>query len=62
MVAPKVPQEDGTFGVAGHKGYAIAVMMDMLSGVLAGSFFGGAVYGTYQREKHSGCGRLIPAA
>ena len=29
--------------MAGHKGYAIAAIMDMLSGVLTGSGFGAAV-------------------
>jgi LDH2 family malate/lactate/ureidoglycolate dehydrogenase len=47
--------------MAGHKGYAIAVMMDMLSGVLTGSSFGAAVQGPYQSEKRSGCGHLIIA-
>ena len=47
--------------MAGHKGYAIAVMMDMLSGVLTGSSFGAAVAGPYQSEKRSGCGHLIIA-
>ena len=47
--------------MAGHKGYAIAVMMDMLSGVLTGSAFGAAVQGPYQSENRSGCGHLIIA-
>jgi LDH2 family malate/lactate/ureidoglycolate dehydrogenase len=47
--------------MAGHKGYAIAVMMDMLSGVLTGSAFGAAVQGPYQSENRSGCGHLIVA-
>ena len=37
--------------MAGHKGYAIAVMMDMLSGVLTGSAFGTGVHGPYQTER-----------
>jgi LDH2 family malate/lactate/ureidoglycolate dehydrogenase len=47
--------------MAGHKGYAIAVMMDMLSGVLTGSAFGTAVHGPYQSEQRSGCGHLVIA-
>ena len=34
--------------MAEHKGYAIAVMMDMLSGILTGSAFGAGVHGPYQ--------------
>ena len=33
--------------MAGHKGYAIATMMDVLSGVLSGSHFGATVVGPY---------------
>jgi LDH2 family malate/lactate/ureidoglycolate dehydrogenase len=47
--------------MAGHKGYAIAVMMDMLSGVLTGSAFGTAVHGPNQSERRSGCGHLVIA-
>jgi LDH2 family malate/lactate/ureidoglycolate dehydrogenase len=47
--------------MAGHKGYAIAVMMDLLSGVLTGSAFGAAVAGPYQSEQRSGCGHLFIA-
>jgi LDH2 family malate/lactate/ureidoglycolate dehydrogenase len=47
--------------MAGHKGYAIALMMDVLSGVLTGSAFGGAVSGPYQVERRSGCGHLFIA-
>jgi LDH2 family malate/lactate/ureidoglycolate dehydrogenase len=45
--------------MAGHKGYAIAAMMDMLSGVLTGSLFGGAVGGPYQTERRSGAGQMM---
>ena len=51
------PQEaiDGIIlPMAQHKGYAIAVMMDMLSGVLTGSAFGRGVYGPYQTAHRSG--------
>lgn len=44
-----------------HKGYAIAVMMDVLAGVLSGSVFGAGVTGPYQAEKRSGCGHLMLA-
>ncbi len=47
--------------MAGHKGYAIAVMMDVLSGVLSGSGFGAGVAGPYQTERRSGCGHLMIA-
>jgi LDH2 family malate/lactate/ureidoglycolate dehydrogenase len=47
--------------MAGHKGYAIALLMDVLSGVLTGSAFGTAVSGPYQVERPSGCGHLFIA-
>jgi LDH2 family malate/lactate/ureidoglycolate dehydrogenase len=47
--------------MAGHKGYAISLMMDVLSGVLTGSAFGAAVSGPYQFERPSGCGHLFIA-
>ena len=47
--------------MAGHKGYAISLMMDVLSGVLTGSAFGAAVAGPYQVERPSGCGHLFVA-
>ena len=47
--------------MAQHKGYAIAMMMDMLSGVLTGSSFGTAVHGPYQFEQRSGCGHFALA-
>ncbi|MDB6128716.1 MAG: Malate/L-lactate dehydrogenase, partial [Verrucomicrobia bacterium] len=42
-----------------HKGYGIAVMMDVLAGVLSGSAFGSGVRGPYQSEQRSGCGHLV---
>jgi LDH2 family malate/lactate/ureidoglycolate dehydrogenase len=45
--------------MAGHKGYAIAVMVDMLAGVLSGSAFGAAVHGPYEPAERSGCGHLL---
>ena len=47
--------------MAQHKGYAIAVIMDMLSGVLTGSGFGTGVHGPYQTEHRSGAGQLMVA-
>ncbi|MBI3506635.1 MAG: Ldh family oxidoreductase [Proteobacteria bacterium] len=47
--------------MAGHKGYAIAVVMDMLSGVLSGSEFGANIQGPYQAKKRSGAGHLALA-
>ncbi|MBV8426094.1 MAG: Ldh family oxidoreductase [Hyphomicrobiales bacterium] len=44
-----------------HKGYGIAVMMDVLSGVLTGSNFGTSVGGPYQSEHKSGAGHLMIA-
>lgn len=45
--------------MAEHKGYAIAMMMDVLAGVLTGSSFGSSVNGPYQFDKRSGCGHLM---
>lgn len=47
--------------MAGHKGYAISFMMDVLSGVLTGSSFGTDVAGPYVPDKRSGCGHLVTA-
>jgi LDH2 family malate/lactate/ureidoglycolate dehydrogenase len=47
--------------MGGHKGYAISVIMDVLSGVLTGSAFGPAVTGPYQAERRSGAGHLLIA-
>jgi LDH2 family malate/lactate/ureidoglycolate dehydrogenase len=47
--------------MAGHKGYGIAVVMDMLAGVLTGSAFGKAVHGPYEPSERSGCGHLMLA-
>ncbi len=47
--------------MAQHKGYAIALMMDVLSGVLTGSGFGSKVHGPYQFEHASQCGHLMIA-
>ena len=47
--------------IAGHKGYAIATMMDVLSGILAGGRFGPDVVGPYVTEGSSGAGHLALA-
>jgi LDH2 family malate/lactate/ureidoglycolate dehydrogenase len=47
--------------MAGHKGYAISFMMDVLSGVLTGSAFGTGVAGPQQAERRSGAGHLVLA-
>ena len=45
--------------MAGHKGYIISFMMDVLAGVLTGSAFGGSVAGPYDPKRRSGCGHLL---
>ena len=47
--------------MAQHKGYAIALMMDVVSGVLTGSGFGSDVHGPYQFANPSQCGHLAMA-
>lgn len=47
--------------MAQHKGYAIALMMDMLSGVLTGSGYGAEVAGPYQAERRSRAGQFMIA-
>lgn len=47
--------------MAGHKGYAIGLVTDMLSGVLSGSAFGTGVTGPYMPEGRSGAGHLAIA-
>ena len=50
-----------TLPMAGHKGYAIAVAMDMLAGVLGGGGFGRSVAGPYQSERRGGVGHFMLA-
>ena len=45
--------------MAGHKGYAISFMLDVLAGVLTGSAFGSAVVGPYRPTGRSGVGHLL---
>jgi LDH2 family malate/lactate/ureidoglycolate dehydrogenase len=47
--------------MAEHKGYAIAAMVDMMSGVLTGSGFLSAVHSPYKTAEKSNCGHLIVA-
>ena len=47
--------------MAEHKGYAIAVMVDMLSGVLTGSGFLSGVHSPYKTAEKSNCGHLMVA-
>jgi LDH2 family malate/lactate/ureidoglycolate dehydrogenase len=47
--------------MAGHKGYAIAAAMDVLSGVLSGSAFLSGVHGPYKTENRSGAGHFVVA-
>lgn len=58
------PQEaiDGIIlPMAGHKGYVIAAVVDMLSGVLTGSGFLSAVHSPYKTAEKSNCGHLVIA-
>lgn len=47
--------------MAGHKGYAIAMMMDVLSGILSNSGFADGIIGPYMTEGRSGVGHLAIA-
>ncbi len=58
------PQEaiDGIIlPMAGHKGYAIAMMVDVLSGVLTGSGFLSGVNSPYHTDRRSNAGHFIIA-
>ena len=50
-----------TLPMAGHKGYAIALMMDVLAGVLSGSAFGSDVSGPFQHERPGRVGHFVLA-
>ena len=45
--------------MAGHKGYAMSFMFDVLAGVLTGSSFGAGVVGPYDPQRRSGCGHFL---
>ena len=47
--------------MAGHKGYAIAALTDVLSGILSGSAFAAGVTGPYVADGTSGAGHLAIA-
>jgi LDH2 family malate/lactate/ureidoglycolate dehydrogenase len=63
--APTTDPAEGVLGVilpmAGHKGYAITFLMDVLSGALTGSAVGTGVHGPYEADRRSGCGHLFLA-
>src|SRR5215210_123199 len=63
--APTTDPAEGVLGVilpmAGHKGYAITFMMDVLSGALTGSAVGTGVHGPYEADRPSGAGHLFLA-
>lgn len=63
--APTTDAAEGVLGVilpmAGHKGYAISFLMDVLSGALTGSGVGTDVRGPYAPEGSSRCGHLFLA-
>lgn len=60
---PTTNAKDAVHGLilpmAGHKGYVISFMMDVLAGVLTGSSFGTQVAGPYEPSKRSGCGHML---
>jgi LDH2 family malate/lactate/ureidoglycolate dehydrogenase len=47
--------------MAGHKGYVMGVMVDILSGVLSGSQFLDTVHGPYDPTNRSGAGHFMVA-
>jgi LDH2 family malate/lactate/ureidoglycolate dehydrogenase len=63
--APTTDPAEGVLGVvlpmAGHKGYAIAFLMDVLSGALTGSAVGTGVHGPHEADRPSGAGHLFLA-
>ncbi len=63
--APTTDPTEGVLGVvlpmAGHKGYAITFLMDVLSGALTGSAVGTGVHGPYEADRASGAGHLFLA-
>jgi LDH2 family malate/lactate/ureidoglycolate dehydrogenase len=58
---PHAALEGFILPMAGHKGYAIGVIVDMLSGVLSGSAFLDEVHGPYDPVNRSGAGHFIAA-
>jgi LDH2 family malate/lactate/ureidoglycolate dehydrogenase len=62
---PTTDPAEGVLGallpMAGHKGYAITFLMDVLSGALTGSAVGTEVHGPYEADRRSGAGHLFLA-
>jgi LDH2 family malate/lactate/ureidoglycolate dehydrogenase len=58
---PRAALEGFILPMAGHKGYAIGVIVDMLSGVLSGSAFLDDVHGPYDPVNRSGAGHFFVA-
>lgn len=58
---PRVAIEGILLPMAGHEGYGISFMMDVLSGVLTGSSYGTGVTGPFVPDRRSGCGHLVLA-
>jgi len=63
--APTTDPQEAIDGIilpmAGHKGYAIAAMVDMMSGVLTGSGFLSTVHSPYKTAEKSNCGHFMMA-
>lgn len=63
--APTTDPQEAIDGIilpmAEHKGYAIAAMVDVLSGVLTGSGFLSQVHSPYKTAEKSNCGHLVIA-
>jgi LDH2 family malate/lactate/ureidoglycolate dehydrogenase len=58
---PKEALEGFILPMAGHKGYVMGVMVDILSGVLSGSQFLDTVHGPYDPTHRSGAGHFMVA-
>lgn len=60
---PTIDPEEAISGIilpmAGHKGYAISTMMDVLSGVLSGSSWGEGVNSPFKFDQISGAGHFV---
>ena len=58
---PRAALEGFILPMAGHKGFAIGVIVDMLAGVLSGSSFLDEVHGPYDPVNRSGAGHFFAA-
>jgi LDH2 family malate/lactate/ureidoglycolate dehydrogenase len=58
---PRAALEGFILPMAGHKGYVMGVMVDVLSGVLSGSSFLDQVHGPYDPVNRSGAGHFMLA-